>query len=352
MNKLLWAAAVSLAALLLNFAAGDRFGHLFKGMYAAAQETLSSSESDPPDPENPAPEAAGEAEDLPLVTGPRPQPAVLEGSRDKQRRPASAGQFARVFGDWGRGGWSDVLDEPRNGAARRSQALIGDQVEVVDQKDGGRWSQVKLVAQGDLTGWVRTDHLTRGSPANLDAWERQVQYLVVRAPGVPAEGELFLPFGAILPQAPVAQELRLLLPDGRRVVVEPGEVRRVDRPLAVAEALEQLRGFREIPFQNGGNTAQAMDSSGLIFLAFRVMGVSMPRQLEELLRFGTTVSSFDQARAGDVVFFSTFNPEQPRPVVLLDDRRTFIEAYPARGVSFGRVEQLRNRTILAVRRYG
>ncbi len=82
-------------------------------------------------------------------------------------------------------------------------------------------------------------------------------------------------------------------------------------------------------------------------------GRDIPRKLAEIRRFAVAVSPREQSRAGDVVFYSNYNRDLPRPVVLLDDdRKTFIEASPTSGVSFGHIDQLRNRTVLEVRRYG
>ncbi|MCP4653914.1 MAG: C40 family peptidase [bacterium] len=349
-----------LVALVLIPVVGGLFDHWLTETAAdgraAAQETPPAPESEPADlDEEPEPESEDpveepelpEDETLRLLIGPRSQPAVLEGTRE-QFQPAR-GMHALVFGEWSHGGWTDLLVEPRAGAARRSQVLIGDEVRVLDQKDESRWSQVELGGR-DLRGWVRTEHLTE-APKD---WKSGARHVVVRAPGVATAGGVFLPFGATLPLAPESSDSaspRLLLPDGRRILVEPEEVRSLDRPLALAEALILLRGFREVPYRRGGNTAQAMDSSGLIFLAFHVAGVSVPRELGDLWESGKSVY-FDDARAGDVVFFSTFNPDQPRPVILLDERETFIEASQSSGVSLGWVEQLRNRTVLGVRRYG
>jgi hypothetical protein len=56
-------------------------------------------------------------------------------------------------------------------------------------------------------------------------------------------------------------------------------------------------------------------------------------------------------RAGDVVFFGTFDGRRPHPVILLDDGSSFLEASPAGGVNLGHVAQMRNRSIVTVRRY-
>lgn len=295
-----------------------------------------------------------------LALEPRSQPAACLGTR-KGNRPVKpnrkdkrhGGQKATlVFGEWKQGGWTDLLSEPRSDAPRLSQALIGDQVRVVEQTETDRvWSRVELMSQ-DIEGWVINDHLTTGTAELREFWATSEQYQVIRAPGVEVEGGLFLPFGATLYGHRQAKELRLFLPDSRQVLLDPEEVQPKADPLSIDQTLQLLREFHQVRFGKGGNTAYSMDAGGLLFLAFHVAGVEkMPRDIEAIRQFGTAVT-FPQARAGDVVFYSNYNRDLPRPVILLDDaKRTFIEA-SARGVSIGRVAQMRNRTVLEVRRYG
>ncbi|MCP4699223.1 MAG: C40 family peptidase, partial [Gammaproteobacteria bacterium] len=280
-----------------------------------------------------------------LATGKR-------NGRHGKRIPPETGKQALVFGDWERGGWSDLLASP--GGQRQSQALIGDKVKVLEQQ--GDWS--RIASQQNLKAWLKSAHLTAGTPPIRRLFEEKPMFIVTQAPGVSVhsplsqKGEkkqnrvdknLFIPFGAILPLyspninfsegkwVPSAHEhLRLLLPDGSRVQLPTNAVQPVLQPLSLADALGRIKNFRLIPYQNGGNTRSAMDDSGLIFLLFRVAGVQTPRTLAGLRKAGKPVAPFE-ARAGDVVFFSASHSDLARPAVLLNNT-TFIEAFPARSV--------------------
>ena len=294
----------------------------------------------------PATPAASSAPAAPPLQVIKP-PTSSREPRDAPLAPA-VGEQALVFGDWEKGGWTDVLVQPEAGAERLSQALLGDRVQVLAQQPG--WSRVAIAVQGGIQGWVKTTHLTRGSPRVRQSLTWDKLYLVVRVPGVAVDGATFVPFGARLPATTTAgQELRLSLPDGRQVGVPAADVRALEQPLSLAEAIERIKGFRQVPYQSGANTRMAMDGAGLIYLLFRVTGAIIPRTLEGLQQAGVAVSS-QQRQVGDIVFFSTFHAGQLRPVIILDDQ-IFIEASPAQGVGLGWFEQMQNHKILEVRRY-
>jgi hypothetical protein len=274
-------------------------------------------------------------------------PAGLRELRDAPLVP-TVGEEALVFGDWEHGGWTDVLAQPEAGAERLSQALLGDRVQILAQQPG--WSRVAIAVQGDIQGWVKTNHLTRGSRRVRQSLASDKLYFVVRVPGVAVDGATFVPFGARLPAiTTTGQELRLLLPDGRQVRVLATDVRALDKPLSLTEAIERIKGFRQVPYQGGANTRVAMDGPGLVYLLFRVTGVIIPRTLAGLQQAGIVVPA-QQRQVGDIVFFSTFHAGQLRPVIILDDQ-IFIEASPARGVGLGWFEQMQNHKVLEVRRY-
>ncbi|MFO1432365.1 MAG: NlpC/P60 family protein [Candidatus Competibacteraceae bacterium] len=279
-------------------------------------------------------------------TPPISPPTPLPRSRDARLAP-TIGEMALVFGEWEQGGWTDVFAKPDADSIRLSQALIGDKVKVLEQRKG--WSQVEMVSQPGVKGWIKTTHLTKGSASVWRLLNQGNLAVVVRAPGIAFDNTLFVPFGATLPLDSTASASRLVLPDGSRIPLDPADIRPVEKPLTLEEALDRIKGFRQVSYQYGGNTRLAMDSSGLIFLLFRAMGLQVPRTLEGLQKMGTFIPP-EQRQTGDIAFFSTFHSDQLQPVILLD-KDTFIEASPARGVGLGLIEQLHHHQMLAVHRY-
>ena len=65
--------------------------------------------------------------------------------------------------------------------------------------------------------------------------------------------------------------------------------------------------LRGIPYRNGGTDPTGFDCSGFTQYVFAQHGVSLPREVREQFRVGTSVQP-DQLAAGDLLFFTTTDP--------------------------------------------
>lgn len=256
-----------------------------------------------------------------------------------------AGDRAVVVGSDGVS-WCDLFRLPDAASTRVAQALVGDIVRV--RRYQGAWSEVEAADGIAWSGWMSSACVTRGQ-ADFSREIATGPWLVVLA--APTLRTILgdLPFGAVLPDVSKAGTTRVRLPDGRVVSVD-GNAVKAPGAVSLDEALKRAQRFLRAPYQQGANTVEAMDATGLVQLIFRVVGQALPRGVDALQRTGQNVLR-DQMRAGDVIFFRTFDATQPHAVILLDTGRTFLEASPASGVNLGLMDQMRNRSILAVRRY-
>jgi cell wall-associated NlpC family hydrolase len=242
--------------------------------------------------------------------------------------------------------WCDLFRQPDTTSIRIAQALVGDPVRVTRRQ--GSWAEVEAGDGIAWSGWMQAACVTRGHSDFSREMAKGPWFVVVAAPTLhTTHGDL--PFGAVLPNVSTDSTARVRLPDGRVVPVDAGGVR-PRAAVSVEEALQRARRFLRAPYQNGANTVEAMDAAGLVQLVFRVAGRSLSREAESLLRAGQNVHR-DHMRTGDVVFFRTFDDTRPHSVILLDAGRTFLEASPASGVNLGSMEQMKNRSVVAVRRY-
>ena len=272
----------------------------------------------------------------------------ISGSRDAWVRP-ELGEWALVSRVGPSIGWCDIFDEPSQSSTRVAQGLVGDKIEVIDESPG--WFRVASIPAG-WEGWVRAIYVTAGSDAVRNAWKTGPFACIVAAPGVDLGVQGYIPFGAVLPLAGRRPGVaRLRLPDGRLADVDAEHSVAVDEFPPLSAVLEAARGLRRVRYQDGGNSLEAMDGAGLVWLVFRVAGQAVPRQLAEQLVDGESIdtSSF---RTGDVIYLSAYHDDQRRSVIVLDDDGTFLEATPSSGVALGVLDQLRNRKILEVRRFG
>src|SRR5436309_7647865 len=65
--------------------------------------------------------------------------------------------------------------------------------------------------------------------------------------------------------------------------------------------------LRGVPYRNGGSDPNGFDCSGFTQYVFARHGVSLPREVREQYRLGTSVQP-DQLVAGDLLFFATTDP--------------------------------------------
>jgi murein DD-endopeptidase / murein LD-carboxypeptidase len=106
----------------------------------------------------------------------------------------------------------------------------------------------------------------------------------------------------------------------------------------VIEYAESLLGTRHVM---GGYSTSGIDCSGMVKLAHATFGVDLPHSSHEQARYGTIISSMDDLKRGDLVFFhSTYKTSKlvTHSGIFLGDNK-FIHTSASMGVS---VTTLRN----------
>ena len=204
--------------------------------------------------------------------------------------------------------WSAGLDrELRLGLHGRtdSQLLLGEPVEVLDERDG--WSHVAAPWQrsshGDrgYPGWVPTSHLAEPVPVT-DGPTAHVMARSTRGDGP----ELSLGTALWVDDAD-DREVRVLLPGGRRAVLARSDLRLEDQreqPAYDADAvLATARSFLGLQYLWGGTSTWGVDCSGLVHLAWRSHGVLLPRDAVDQAERVQPVP-LDDVRPGDLYFFA------------------------------------------------
>lgn len=205
-------------------------------------------------------------------------------------------------------GWVASLDrDGREGLHGRTltQALAGEPVEVLSERSG--WAEVVLPWQPSSTdprgyrGWVRRSHV-----AEHGSGGRAEPHAVVTTPTLSAsDTAVTLSYGTILPLVGSGRDtVRLRMPDGAVITVGAGSVLpvhdlRADRETLLASA----RQFLGLRYLWGGTCGWGMDCSGFVHLAYRVAGVTVPRDAFDQAD-ASTPRELAETRPGDLYFFA------------------------------------------------
>ncbi|EYB67693.1 NLP/P60 family protein [Deinococcus phoenicis] len=225
-----------------------------------------------------------------------------EGWRFVTPRAARAGN-ARV----------SLRARPEAHAPQVTEALPGEALEVVAQRDGG-WAWVRTLHDRYL-GWARAEALlpqaARGDSLRVTALRAHA----FAGPQVSRPILAELCAGAVLTRAPgeIASEggrrwVPVQLPDGTGAWVGEG----VFSPAPVLDAAEYALRFLDTPYVWGGRSAWGLDCSGLTQLAYAARGRALPRDADQQQAFLSPVATPER---GDLAFF-------PGHVgVMLDGRR-------------------------------
>lgn len=74
-----------------------------------------------------------------------------------------------------------------------------------------------------------------------------------------------------------------------------------------------------VPFIHGGKTVLGIDSSALIQLIYKLVGIRLPRTVNEQSKLGEVLSFIEEAEPGDIAFFDNEIGEITHGGIILDD---------------------------------
>lgn len=111
--------------------------------------------------------------------------------------------------------------------------------------------------------------------------------------------------GEALKSTGVIEAYWVVAPDG----TAPGGAgktrsRPTDEPGLRASLVDTAKGYLGVPYLFGGTTERGFDCSGLTGAVYRLNGLGLPRSSQAQFEAGSPVA-LEEARAGDLLFFST-----------------------------------------------
>ena len=187
--------------------------------------------------------------------------------------------------------------QPRPGAPLRSQLLLGEPVHVVEL--GQRFTYVRIPGD-ELTGYVRNGQLLRVSEREWNDQLHSPAYnLDLYAHVLGDRSAQPITFGARLPAF-----------DGIRMQ-HAGEAFTYTGQAAFAKDLSPspelitrlAKKWLYAPGMHGGRTPAGVHGAALLQLVFSIVGISLPRTANAMVKEGVAVDFMELAQAGDLAFF-------------------------------------------------
>ena len=182
-----------------------------------------------------------------------------------------------------------------------SQLLFGECVEILETQD--KWLKVKNLSD-NYVGWVDRKMI---EPFSLEA----LQMLQMNAQ----------PFKVCVPLSQCWKKLsneKVLLPassilwlnENNQCVFgcEKYDYNSTEIFVQTSQSDKQIihyaRQFFNAPYLWGGKSILGIDCSGLVQVVFSIIGIQLPRDASQQVEIGTTITSLQQAKTGDLAFFT------------------------------------------------
>jgi len=178
-----------------------------------------------------------------------------------------------------------------------TQLLFGEMVECWEKK--GEWTKIRCTWDNQI-GWVQSNQITLLTEEEVALYNQASSYCMeIAQPVVAIDHFLPITMGATLPNF-----------DGMKFDLAgksytfSGQVISSDILVPSTELLIKLaRKYLYAPYLSGGRSPFGIDSTGLLQVLFKIMGIAIPRDAYLQARKGELIDFFEQARVGDLVFF-------------------------------------------------
>ena len=233
---------------------------------------------------------------------------------------------------------ADVRSSPKEGSEQVTQALLGDEVQLLESK--GDWFKVYVRPQyrtdKGYPGWLHKECVIKETvPASDAQVVVSVPEVMLRdKPDPKAQVVQKAGLGSQLALAAPYQEgwLSLWIPGSKEPLYAPSKQFAVvpSQPVSdgreIVETAAQLKGT---PYLWGGMSWKGIDCSGFTYTAYRVHGIILPRDADQQFLVGIPVT-LKELQAGDLLFFGDSEKEITHVGMYMGDGK-FIHASGSMG---------------------
>lgn len=235
----------------------------------------------------------------------------------------------------------DLFDKPDILSNRTTQVLYNQVVKVI--KEENDWVNIKLL--DGSSGWIKSKYISRDTHSVTDGSINNKIVVTSKIADIYIGSNNKVQYKKVV----LGTELYsygktktgydVLLPDNRKGWIEEGGVIAVPIsdnviPKTTNEDFVQtVKKFDGTIFILGGISRWGIDSSGLVYICSKINGVDLPRKIEDMKNFGTSLGLKD-LKPGDLIFFSSDSGKKDvNDVGVYIGENKFVHSSTTRGVT-------------------
>lgn len=214
--------------------------------------------------------------------------------------------------------YAPLRRDPSHRSEMVTQLLFGEEGTI--EQEVFHWYRITSRYDGS-TGWIEANYLRRIPPGSKTVKANYVvaESGIAKSGNHPEEMLLLLP-GTLIRQWDPLQGIITCFDEVWQF--EGGTIQPIPDILLPGDIIHTAKTFLGVPFLWGGVSTAGMDCSGLVQTVFRINGIVLPRKADEQSVQGTDVHFLQDARPGDLVFFSKNDEEKiVHSGILIDQNR-------------------------------
>ncbi len=190
--------------------------------------------------------------------------------------------------------------EPADQSEIKMQLVFGDLVKVIEVRKN--WTQVEMVKY-DYTCWCDTKHFTiiSADEAQVIKDQKEVRVSDITSTAIFNNDKTYLHLikGCLLPNYDSKNKTFGFGDQEYQFLGNTNEGFELTRENIVKTTLEYVNS----PYLWGGNSPYGIDCSGLTQMTYLLYGIQIPRDAKDQALVGETLSFFDEALPGDLIYF-------------------------------------------------